>query len=143
MCLILQGTRFQVQVLKPCKSVQEISEEVLDFKAWQLASIEVYETQIYKADFHPIREYVFRLSFLTNLNIYKNYFKGRQRLCKCEEKFCSCKLWPKTELTLVHLSLEEAVVFVHRRVLWPKSFLIFIVWWTEEICSQHPSQVDD
>ena len=26
-------TKFQVQVLKPCKSVQEISEEVLDFKA--------------------------------------------------------------------------------------------------------------
>ena len=36
MCLILQGTRFQVQVLKPCKSVQESSEEVLDFKAQQL-----------------------------------------------------------------------------------------------------------
>ena len=45
MCLMLQGTRFQVQVLKPCKSVQETSEEVLDFKArqltQQLASIEV------------------------------------------------------------------------------------------------------
>ena len=41
MNLILQETRFQVQVLKPCKSVQETSEEVLDFKTWQLASIEV------------------------------------------------------------------------------------------------------
>ena len=45
MCLILQGIRVQVQVLKPCKSVQETSEEVLDFKArqliQQLASIEV------------------------------------------------------------------------------------------------------
>ena len=45
MCLILQGTRVQVQVLKPCKSVQELSEEVLDFKTRQLAqqieSIEV------------------------------------------------------------------------------------------------------
>ena len=41
MCLILQGTRFQVQVLMPCKSVQEKSEEVLDFKARQLVSIEV------------------------------------------------------------------------------------------------------
>ena len=30
---MLQGIRVQVQVLKPCKSVQEISEEVLDFKA--------------------------------------------------------------------------------------------------------------
>ena len=43
MCLIFQGTRFQVQVLKPCKSIQEISEEVLDFKTRQLASIEIYK----------------------------------------------------------------------------------------------------
>ena len=41
MYLILQGIRFQVQVLKPCKSVQELSEEVLDFKARQIESIEV------------------------------------------------------------------------------------------------------
>ena len=41
MCLIFQGTRFQVQVLKPCKFVQETSEEVLDFKSRQLVSIEV------------------------------------------------------------------------------------------------------
>ena len=42
---MLQGTRVQVQVLKPCKSIQESSEEVLDFKirqlARQIASIEV------------------------------------------------------------------------------------------------------
>ena len=37
MCLILQGIRVQVQVLKPWKSVQEISEEMLDFKVQQLA----------------------------------------------------------------------------------------------------------
>ena len=36
MCLILQGTRFQVQVLKPCKSIEESSEKVLDFKTGQL-----------------------------------------------------------------------------------------------------------
>ena len=45
MRLILQGTRVQIQVLKPCKFVQETSEEVLDFKTRQLsrqiASIEV------------------------------------------------------------------------------------------------------
>ena len=34
---MFQETRFQVQVLKPCKSVQESSNEVLDFKARQLA----------------------------------------------------------------------------------------------------------
>ena len=32
---------FQVQVLNPCKFVQESREEVLDFKTRQLVSIEV------------------------------------------------------------------------------------------------------
>ena len=40
-CLMLQETRFQVQVLKPCKSVQESSQKVQDFKSRQLASIEI------------------------------------------------------------------------------------------------------
>ena len=34
---MLQGIRFQVQVIKPYKSVQETSEEVLDFKSRQLS----------------------------------------------------------------------------------------------------------
>ena len=37
MRLIPQKTRFQVQVLKPYKSVQKTNEEVLDFKTQQLA----------------------------------------------------------------------------------------------------------
>ena len=45
MCLMLKETKFKVQVLKPCKSVQESSEKVLNFKTrqlvQQLASIEV------------------------------------------------------------------------------------------------------
>ena len=32
LCIMLYETRFQVQVLKLCKSVQESSEKVLDFK---------------------------------------------------------------------------------------------------------------
>ena len=38
---MLQGTRFQDQVLKPCKSIQKTSEEVLYFKTRKLVSIEV------------------------------------------------------------------------------------------------------
>ena len=34
---MFQETRFHVQVLKSCKSVQESSEEVLNFKTRQLA----------------------------------------------------------------------------------------------------------
>ena len=77
MCLILQGTRFQVQVLNPCKSVQKSSEIVLDFKTRQLVSIKglkscfspilnscstdrisikVYKNQFFKSNFTPIRE---------------------------------------------------------------------------------------
>ena len=36
MCLILQGTRFQVQVLKSCKSVQETSEKWMFIKIGQI-----------------------------------------------------------------------------------------------------------
>ena len=36
-----QEIKLQVQMLKPCKSIQETSEEVLDFKTRQLVSIEV------------------------------------------------------------------------------------------------------
>ena len=79
--------------------------------------VEIYEKQIFSSDFHPIREYVFRFSFLTTLNIYKDYFKSRQRLRECEAKFCSCKLWPETEFALIHISLEEAAMFIDRRVL--------------------------
>ena len=90
---MLQETRFQVQVLKPCKSIQESSEKVQDFKARQLASIEVYEIQCFRANFNPIHGYMFRLSFLTTLNIYKDlkFVKGytsctRAQFQKCEEK---------------------------------------------------------
>ena len=40
-------------------------------------SVEVYEIQFFRSNFTPIRKYVFRLSFLTTLNIYKDCFKGR------------------------------------------------------------------
>ena len=97
MCLILQETKVKVQVLEPCKYIQESSKEVLYFKAWQIylsrfkiwsstdklnSCIKNYENQIFRFDFTHIHVYVFRLSFLTTLNIYKDYFKGCQRSCK-------------------------------------------------------------
>ena len=81
--------------------------------------------------------------FFTTLNIYKDYFKGHQKLHKCEAKLCSYKLWSEIEFFLVHLSFEEIAVFVHLKVLWPRSFMIFFVWWNEELCNQHLSQVGD
>ena len=58
---------------------------------------------------------MFRLSFLTTLNICKDYLsvvKGYAQLHECEAKFCSCELWPEIEFVLVHLSLKETIVFV-------------------------------
>ena len=65
---------------------------MLDSFSIDRVSIEVYENQIFRSNFNPIREQMFGLSFLTTLNIYKDYFKGRKMLLKCEAKFCSCKL---------------------------------------------------
>ena len=55
-------------------------------------SIKIYENQIFSFDFTLIRVYMFGISFFTTLNIYKDYFKGRQWLRKCKAKFCLCKL---------------------------------------------------
>ena len=43
-------------------------------------SIEIYENQFFRSDFTHIHVYMFRLSFLTTLNIYKDYFRGRHKV---------------------------------------------------------------
>ena len=50
---------------------------MLDSCSIDFLSIEIYENQVFSFDFHLIRLYMFGLSFLTTLNIYKDYFKGR------------------------------------------------------------------
>ena len=55
---------------------------MLDSYSIDTLSIEIYENQIFISDFHPIYVYMFGLSFLTSLNIYKDYFKGRHSWCK-------------------------------------------------------------
>ena len=76
---------------------------ILDSCSIDKLSIEIYKNQIFSSDFIPICVYMFRFSFLTTLNIYKDYFKSRRRWRECEAKFCSCKLWPKTKFALLHL----------------------------------------
>ena len=50
---------------------------MLDSCSIDTLSIEIYENQIFRYDFNPIRVYMFGLSFFATLNIYKDYFKGR------------------------------------------------------------------
>ena len=90
-------------VLKPYKTVQKTNEEGLFIKALQIArqihfyrglmmdlysssteavSIKNYEIQISRSNFMHILVYLCRISFLTTLVIYKDYFKGHLNGCK-------------------------------------------------------------
>ena len=145
MCLMLQETRFQVQVLKPCKSIQESSEKVLHFKtrqlldryylsssiaAWQILFIENYKIQISRFDFRPMLMYLCRVSFLTTLDIYKSYFKGRH-VRKYKEN--TCKRWPMPYYLWKKLLCLCALGF-YNQVL-----LDLHCWWSEEFCNQQSS----
>ena len=49
----------------------------LDNSSTEAVFIENYEIQISRFDFTHIHVYLCRVSFLTTLDIYKDYFKGR------------------------------------------------------------------
>ena len=60
---MFQGTKFQVQMLKPCKFVQKSNEEVLDFKTWQLVMVSNFRCLILDNSLlvhvcHPYKRYV-------------------------------------------------------------------------------------
>ena len=62
----------------------------------------------------------FEFSFLTTLNIYRDYFKGCHIGCKVvklDAKVLFKQIVTRDKFALVHLSLKEAVAFVRRRVL--------------------------
>ena len=72
-----------------------------------------YENQFFRFDFTYIHVYVFRLSFLTTLNIYKDYIlRAIMRLLHLLlQVYCDWR-----QFALVNLSLKKAAVFVRRRV---------------------------
>ena len=113
----------------------------LNSSSTKAVSIENYEIQIFIYDFKHIHVYLCRVSFLRILDIYKNYFKVRKRWCNLMKSHCARKLWLETEFALIHNILSRSYCVFAPRVLWPKSFLIFIVRWTEELYSQHLPQV--
>ena len=89
----------------------------LDRFSTQIVYVENYEMCPFRFDYTHITMYVCRVSFLTTLDIYKDYFKG----CRI------CIKWPNAKSDLVHHSLWRSYCVFMPRVLWPKSFLIFIV----------------
>ena len=108
------------------RGLKNYSSPMLDSFLIDKLSVEIFEKQIFSSNFHPISEYMFRLSFLTTLNIYKNCFKGHQRLCKCGAKLRSCELWLETDLPLFIFLLKKllclyTVGFCNQRVSWSSS----------------------
>ena len=49
----------------------------LDRSSTEAVSIENYEIQIFRSDFMHIYVYLYSVSFLITLDIYKDYFKDR------------------------------------------------------------------
>ena len=54
----------------------------LDSSSTEVVSIKEYEIKISRSNFMHIHVYMCRVSFLTTLNIYKDYFKGHLKWCK-------------------------------------------------------------
>ena len=137
MGLRLQEICCSSQVLKPWRSNQETSEEDLFIKTQQQSrqkdfyrdlksKLDTSLTQaISRSDFRPMLVYLYKVSFLTTLYIYKDYFKGRR----------VCRKWPNSLFSLKKLLRLYAKGFVNNEL--PNLHR----WWTEELCSQQPLQV--
>ena len=52
---------------------------MLDNNSIEAVFVENYKIQIFRSGFTHIHVYLCRVSFLTTLNIYKDYIKGLQR----------------------------------------------------------------
>ena len=80
-----------------------------------------------RSNYTHILEYLCRISFLTTLDIYKDYFKSRHNGCKALKKNNPCILQLETEIALIHHILYRSYCVFTPRVLWPMNFLIFTV----------------
>ena len=90
-------------------------------------SIKNYEIRIFRSDFWPMLMYLYRVSFLTTLDIYKTYFRGCH-IREYKEKICKRWLMP---YSLWKKLLRLCALWFCNQVL-----LDFHFWWSEELCSQ-------
>ena len=122
MCLILQGTRVQVQVLKPCKFVQESRIKWrciyrdLKCEAWQL-----YLSRITKINFLDLVSCISMCMCLGfPFSQPQTYIRIILRVISVDEtrwKGFMQAYYDQRQFALVYLSLEEVAAFVHCRVL--------------------------
>ena len=99
----------------------------LDKSSTEAVSVENYEIRLFRYDYMHILEYLCRVSFLITLDIYKDHFKSRHKGDGRCWKQNTHILWLKKEIVLVHHSLYRSYCIFAQRVLWLRSFLIFIV----------------
>ena len=90
----------------------------------QAPFVENYEIKFSRSNYTHILEYLCRVSFLTTLEIYKDYFKSRYEVMQSDN---TCLLWSEAKITLVHHLLYKSYYVFVPRVLWPRSFLIFVI----------------
>ena len=150
MSLVLQQTSVQVKYWNYTSLTKKQVEEVLFIKAQQQSrqkdfyrdltlkldksstqavSVENYKIRLFKYDYTHILKYLCRVFFSHNpkyiyIYIYIDYFKSRH---DGDAKEYTCILWLEAKIALVRYSLCKSYCVFTLRVLWPKSFLIFIV----------------
>ena len=94
------------------------------YNSTQAISVENYEIRFFRSDYMRILEYLCRVYFLTTLDIYKDYFKSCHKIMQSDN---TCILWLETRIALVHHILCTSYRIFTSRVLWPRSFLIFML----------------
>ena len=115
----------------------------LNSSSTEVVLIKNYKIQIFRYDFTCIYVYLCRVSFLTTLDIYKDYLRAIKGM-QGDATWCKMIIYAycdRSQFALVHHILSWSYCVFTPRVLWPRSFLIFIVRWTKKLCSQHFSQV--
>ena len=118
-------TKKQVKEMLFIKSQQQSRQNLfyrdlmvkLDKSSTQAVFVKNYKIRFFKSDYTHIPMYLCMVFFLTTLDIYKDYFKS----CR------ACIVWQNAKSDLLHHSLWRNYCVFTPRVLWPRSFLIFIV----------------
>ena len=107
--------------------LKSYSSSMLDSFSIDKLFVEIYEEHIFSYDFHPIRRCMFRLSFLTMLNIYKDYFKT------CHNYASRCNLMQNFFISILWLDICPSLSFSWRNycVCTPLGFV------TKEFCDLH------
>ena len=103
--------------------VQETSEEKLFIKsrqiAWQMPAIENYDFRISRSEIQPKFMCLFRLSFLTTLDMYKAYFKSHhtRRFILSVRSYCVCMTYGFVTKCFLIFIVDEVKNFAANNII--------------------------